>query len=351
MLKHNISCDVVGVMSGTSLDGLDLALCKLTKKNHWTFKIKKSKTIVYSSYWKNKLSNLHKKKKAEIKKTDLEFGNYIGHKIIEFIGNNKADLIASHGHTIFHNPEKKMTLQIGNGKKISEITKITTVSDFRLLDISLNGQGAPLVPVGDLLLFQQYKYCLNLGGFANISIKNKNDIIAYDVCPANIILNMIAEKIHLKYDHNGNLAKSGRLIHQLFYDLKFLEFHNKKAPKSLSREWLENKFLPVFNLYLNNPIKDLLHTICEYIAFQISLNIENGSVLITGGGALNKHLIERIKHYCTANIIIPSKEIINFKEALIFGLLGILRFRNEINTLKSVTGANKNSSGGIIHKV
>lgn len=348
-MKYIPEYKVLGMMSGTSLDGLDLAICRFKKTTYWEFKIEETNTINYPIYWKNKLEKLHLKNIEEIKYFDELFGTYIGRCANNFIKNQSIDYISSHGHTIFHQPEKKFTLQIGNGEEIKKITKITTINNFREIDVSLNGQGAPLVPIGDLYLFPKYKYCLNLGGFANISIKNNNSIIAFDICPVNIILNYVAKKINLEYDNNGEIARNGKIIPSLLKTLNNLSYYRKSSPKSLSREWLEKTIIPFIDNYSN--IQNILNTLCEHIAWQIGHLLKNKKTLITGGGAFNKYLIERIKYYSKSNIIIPSSNLIQFKEALIFSFLGVLRIRNEINCLKSVTGAKEDSCSGIIHSI
>ena len=341
---------IIGVMSGTSLDGLDIVKCHFIKSKNWDYTIEKGITIKYSNFWKKTLSNLHLKGEKEIKKINIEYGSFIGNEINKFISNNnsKIDLIASHGHTIFHEPEKKLTLQIGDGQTISNISKYTTVSNFRALDVSLNGQGAPLVPIGDLHLFSKYKYCLNIGGFANISIKKNNSIIAYDICPANIILNHISNKIDLDFDTDGKISASGKIDSQFLKKLNQISFYKKTHPKSLSREWLEKNILSLDEINNKKP-KNLLATFCEHIGYQIGNELKEKSVYVTGGGAHNKFLISRIKNYSKSKIIIPNKLNIDYKEAMIFGFLGILKIRNENNCLRDVTGAAKDSCGGVIH--
>jgi anhydro-N-acetylmuramic acid kinase len=233
---------VIGVMSGTSLDGLDIIKCTFHKGHDWSFKIEKGITNKYSENWLELLKNSHEKKPKELQTNDNLYGDYIGKQVEKFIKKNNfnVDLIASHGHTIFHQPENKTTLQIGNGQNIANITNTTTISDFRSLDVKLNGQGAPLVPIGDLKLFQTYKYCLNLGGFANISIQKNNKIIAYDICPANIILNYFSKYLGKDYDKNGLLGQKGICNNKLLKKLNKLSYYKIENPKSLSREWLEN---------------------------------------------------------------------------------------------------------------
>ena len=334
-------------MSGTSLDGVDLAICSFTKNKNWHYKIERSTTIKYSRYWLETLSNLHKKPEKIINEIDLKYGDLLSKLCNKFLKNEKIDYISSHGHTIFHQPENNFTLQIGNGNVISKNTKKITISNFRNLDVSLKGQGAPLVPVGDKLLFRKYKYCVNLGGFANVSIKKNNEIIAFDICPVNIILNYFSNLKGRAYDLNGCMAQKGNLAPDLLKKLNSLQFYSKKYPKSLSREWVEKNIMPL----IKNDIKieDVLHTLCEHIGIQIGKLLNDKEALFTGGGVFNSYLLSRIKFYSKSKIIIPDKRTIEFKEALIFAFLGVLRARGEVNCLQSVTGAIKDNCSGEIN--
>mgnify|MGYP006147857247 CR=1 FL=1 len=347
-MTEKIKYTVLGIMSGTSLDGIDLAVCSFIKNQQWEYKIEKSETLKYPIGWKSKLSTTHTKNKSTVEKTDIQFGQYIGQTINTFLNNEKIDFIASHGHTIFHQPENNFTLQIGCGKTISKITKITTINNFRSLDVSLNGQGAPLVSIGDLLLFPDYKYCINLGGFANISIKKNEEIIAFDICPVNIVLNNICKELGIEYDSNGNISREGKIIPTLLQQLNQLDFYIKKAPKSLGREWVEENVFPILK---NNNSQDLLCTFCEHVAIQIAKFLTDESALFTGGGVFNSFLMERIRFHSEAEIHVPSKELIEFKESLIFAFLGVLRVRGEVNCLQSVTGADRDNCGGFIHEI
>lgn len=346
-MNMNIKYHVLGVMSGTSLDGVDLAICTFTKDTKWRFKIQKSKTVKYSKYWLKILGSLHTKNDAFIKAIDIKYGEFLANTINKFLGNEKVDFISSHGHTIFHQPEKNYTLQIGNGETIANITKIKTINNFRNLDISLHGQGAPLVPIGDLYLFLDHKYCINLGGFANISIKNKDTVTAFDICPSNIVLNQFSKLLGFKFDRDGEIARRGKLIPQLLKRLNDLGFYKKHPPKSLSREWVEEFINPL--VLKEYKAEDMLHTFCEHISIQISRSLKNESAYFTGGGTLNSYLMSRISFYSSSKIFIPNRKIVNFKEALIFAFLGVLRLRNEVNCLQSVTGAKKDNCGGEIN--
>ena len=346
-MNDNISYRVLGLMSGTSLDGVDLAICSFTKNKNWHYKIEKSTTIKYSKYWLETLSNLHKKPEKIINEIDLKYGDLLSKLCNKFLKNEKIDYISSHGHTIFHQPENNFTLQIGNGNVISKNTKKITINNFRNLDVSLKGQGAPLVPVGDKLLFRKYKYCVNLGGFANVSIKKNNKIIAFDICPVNIILNYFSNLKGRAYDLNGCMAQKGNLVPDLLKKLNSLQFYSKKYPKSLSREWVEKNIMPL----IKNDIKieDVLHTLCEHIGIQIGKLLNDKEALFTGGGVFNSYLLSRIKFYSKSKIIIPDKRTIEFKEALVFAFLGVLRARGEVNCLQSVTGAIKDNCSGEIN--
>ena len=346
---------VIGIMSGTSLDGLDIAFCRFKlEKGKWSYKINCAKTVKYTSDFKKLLSRKTKVGSLKLLSADKQFGNFIAKEANKFIRKNKLkpDFISSHGHTIFHQPEKGLTFQIGSGRVIADKTGFPVVCDFRTLDVALGGQGAPLVPIGDKLLFSEYEACLNFGGFANISFEKNNKRIAFDICPVNIVLNHFAKKLGKEYDKNGMLSSKGNLNTELLKNLNSLEFYSRKAPKSLGKEWVNQFFNPILN---GNP-KNILRTVCEHISTQVSETINTSldnkkkKVLVTGGGAYNNFLIELIKEKSNAQIIIPDKNTIEFKEALIFGFLGVLRLRGEINTLCSVTGASKDSSGGVIYQ-
>lgn len=343
---------VIGVMSGTSLDGLDLLAVEFNKNNSWQFSIKTGATISYSEKWLRLLNSAQSFSALEITKLNIDYGRFIGEQVNAFARKNSfsADLISSHGHTVFHQPENGFTLQIGSGEQIAALTQTTTVCDFRTLDVALGGQGAPLVPVGDELLFPDYDYCLNLGGFSNISFRKKNKRLAFDICPVNIVLNQLAQKQNRAFDKNGELGKSGQVFNPLLNELNELGFYKQDAPKSLGREWVEQVFLPVLDNY-SIAETDKIRTVYEHIAIQISKVGKTGKMLITGGGAFNGFLIERIKQHSKVQIEIPEKQLVEFKEALIFAFLGVLKISGQINTLASVTGASRDSSSGVVFQV
>lgn len=341
----------IGVMSGTSLDGVDLVYVKFEKDNYNDFEILHAITIPYTLEWKQLLQNAIHSPEKKLDDLDLVYGKYLGEIINNFIFNfkiKKIDFIASHGHTILHQPEKGITLQIGDGQTIAKITQQKVVCDFRTQDVQLGGQGAPLVPIGDELLFSKYDYCLNLGGFANISYKQDDKRIAFDICPVNIVLNKYAQQLGFEYDDKGKIASKGTFLMQLEADLRLLDFYKEKPPKSLGLEWVQKEIFPRLEASKRKP-QDLLRTFTDHIAWAIAKVIpKNAKVLVTGGGAFNEYLISKIKQHKKTALIVPSDEIINFKEALIFAFLGLLRIGNQINCLKSVTGAEKDHSSGKI---
>ena len=347
-MKNEQKYRVIGLMSGTSLDGVDIAYVEFEQNEKWQFNLGICDTIPYDEKWRVELSNLYKQSEKEIKQADIKYGLYLGDLALKFIQINKlqVDFICSHGHTIFHKPENKYTLQIGNGQSIANKSQKTVICDFRSLDISLGGQGAPLVPIGDQLLFEEYDYCLNLGGFSNVSYQINGIRKAYDICPVNIVLNYLTQQQGQPFDKNGAIAQTGYLIDSLFAQLNQLTYYKEKGPKSLGKEWVEQYIKPLLKQYSNIP--DLLNTFTEHAAFQMGKNLQNGSCLTTGGGTFNNFLIERLKHYSKTNLIIPNKKIIEYKEALIFAFLGVLRLRNEMNCLSSVTGAKSDCSAGVI---
>ena len=345
------NCFVIGVMSGTSLDGIDFVYVKFDRSKLEDFKILYSKTVSYSYEWKKKLQKAISFSDLELKELDVDYGILLGEKITDFINEFKItdiDFIASHGHTILHQPDKGITLQIGDGQIISNIIKQKVVCDFRSQDVAFGGQGAPLVPIGDKLLFSNYDACLNLGGFANVSFEEKGGRIAFDICPVNIVMNYYAEKLGFNYDDKGKIASIGKVNESLLLELNSLLFYKQNPPKSLGLEWVKKEVFPLINKYHIDE-KDVLRTFVEHIAFQLANNIDNNvKVLVTGGGAFNEFLISRIMFFSKAEIIIPSKEIVEFKEALVFAFLGLLRVDNQVNCLKSVTGAKKDHSSGVI---
>ncbi len=344
---------VIGVMSGTSLDGVDFCYAYFEFSNSWDFKILKSETIPYSKDWINRLTTAIDLDSDAIVSLNEDYTNHLGSMINHFIEDNGLtliDTVCSHGHTIFHKPEDQYTFQIGNLRKLAGIINQKVVCDFRIQDVAFGGQGAPLVPIGDKLLFHDFDFCLNLGGFANASFEVNNERIAFDICPVNIVLNHYVKPLGLDFDNNGELSSTGVINEKLLTRLNALEFYKKVHPKSLGLEWVKSDIFPLID-FINLETKDILKTFVEHIAIQIAQEINRLGVvklLFSGGGVYNLFLIERIAHYSKSEITIPSKEIIEYKEALIFGFLGILKLRNEVNCLSSVTGAKFNHSSGEI---
>lgn len=352
MLKN--SYNVIGVMSGTSLDGIDLAHITFTHNKKWEFTIHNAETVKYSDQWLRKLKTLVSLPISELKALDGDYTTYLSKIIKQFIAKHhitSLDAVCSHGHTALHQPEKGLTYQIGNLSKMASIINQKVVCDFRVEDVELRGQGAPLVPIGDRLLFSEYDFCLNLGGFANISSEIDNERIAYDICPVNIVLNHYVSQLGLDYDDKGMMASSGTIHEGLLNDLNSLEFYQKKHPKSLGLEWVKSEILSLVDSY-NLQVNDILRTFVEHISIQITNEInkkDSVSVLITGGGVYNDFLIKSIKEKTINEIVIPNQSIVEFKEALIFGFLGVLKLRDEVNCLSSVTGAIKDHSSGKIY--
>ena len=346
------SINIIGLMSGTSVDGLDICYVSFDNNDPSKYEIIDCETIDYDDNLKTKLKNVIEMDNDQIKQIDKEFGEFIGLNVLKFIKKNtlyKADLISSHGHTVFHEPKFNKTLQIGNGEIINKVTKIKTVNNFREQDIQLGGQGAPLVPIGDKLLFDDYKYCLNLGGFTNISVKDSRTIFAYDICPLNTVLNHYANKLGYECDLGGKLSKKGVINIDLFNELNDLDYYKKSYPKSLGLEFVIENIFPITEKYKIKEV-DILATYIEHASFQIKRNIDNGSkVLLTGGGTFNNNLIKTLNHDSKINFIVPDKTIINYKESLIFALLGYLKINGKVNCLRSVTGASNDHSSGDIY--
>ena len=343
--------NVLGVMSGTSLDGIDIAHVTLVRKDRWSFQIHTAETFPYSAAMKQKLKDAIHDDNTSISSLHKEYTNYLAENINLFITkNNIANLIAvcSHGHTIFHEPDKGLTLQIGNLPELANLINNRIVCDFRVQDVALKGQGAPLVPIGDQLLFSNYDYCLNLGGFANLSFSSNHKRMAYDICPVNVVLNHYALKLGKEYDTGGAFAKAGTVKTSILKKLNSLDFYHLKAPKSLGIEWVNENIFKILDTISDS--HDIIATFTEHVAIQISNQIKpNASLFITGGGAFNTYLIERIKEFTDARLLIPDDIIVENKEALIFAFLGVLKLRNENNCLASVTGALHDHSSGKIY--
>jgi anhydro-N-acetylmuramic acid kinase len=352
-MKNNFK--VIGLMSGTSLDGLDIAFCEFGKnKGKWEYKLVHAVVKKYPKLWINKLGNAANLSSAELISLDAEFGRYLGKVTQGFITDNKltVDFIASHGHTVFHQPHRGFTYQIGNGNAIHALTGLPVIFDFRTLDVMLGGQGAPLVPAGDKLLFYDIDMCLNLGGIANLSADVGNERKAFDICFCNMSLNHLMGTIDKSYDQRGELSSQGEVNEKLLSELKKLYTGIRKKRPSLGREFFEQRVAPLLG---NKKIslKDKLATCVESSAMEISYAAKtmNGkSMLCTGGGTFNSFLISRILHHAgdSFSMIIPDDEVVKFKEALVFAFLGVLRTTGENNCFRSVTGASQDSSAGVM---
>ncbi len=340
-------------MSGTSLDGVDMALCRFNFNEKWRYTICDWSTIEYSQELLDRLKSAFSSTGEELARLHSDLGRFFGKKARVFLQqiDKTADIIASHGHTIFHKPEAGYTFQIGNGAEIAVNAGITTVCDFRTSDVARGGQGAPLVPIGDRLLFGEYGACLNLGGFANISYDNeKGERIAYDICPVNFVLNRLSERMGVKFDWNGDIARAGNVDSGLLKVLNDNPYFKKNAPKSLGQEWVEENVFGYLKPEFNTA--DLLRTYCEHVAIQLSdsfKEITGNDILVTGGGVLNSFLMELVREKTDCTIVIPELETVEMKEALIFAFLGVLRFCGEVNSLTSVTGASRDSINGAIY--
>lgn len=346
---------ILGLMSGTSLDGLDLCLALFDRdeRRRWTFDILAAETIPYDSAWAQKLQQAHTLGAFDFVALHKEYGAFLGSRAAHFLRskNLRADYVASHGHTIFHQPQRGVSFQLGDGAALAAAAGISAISDFRSLDVALGGQGAPLVPAGDRLLFAEYGQCLNLGGFANISFEQGGQRVAFDVCPCNVVLNALSRSLGKPYDENGDLAAQGAVNAALLDDLNALHFYAQRGAKSLGREWVEQVFSPKMAAH-SLSAHDRLRTACEHIAMQVARCAHGGgAMLATGGGVLNAFLMQRIAERAACSVIVPGVQLVCFKEALIFAFLGALYLTDEVNTLASATGAGRSSTGGCLVKV
>ncbi|MGV9011890.1 MAG: anhydro-N-acetylmuramic acid kinase [Flavobacteriales bacterium] len=342
---------IVGVMSGSSLDGIDLALCSFKAEDgHWAFTLEKAATVPYSTALRDRLLHATQASAVELTRLHRDIGTAIGNACDDLLQGSSADAIASHGHTLFHQPDEGLTFQAGSGAHIAAITGLPTVCDFRTMDVALGGQGAPLVPLGEQVLFPGQKAFLNLGGIANIALHGGEKPIGYDVCPCNQVLDGLAQEAGSAFDTNGDLARTGTVDTALLARLDALPFYTSPPPRSLGREWFEDNIKPL--LAATIPLADRMRTGVEHIAGLVAKELDASgaeTVLVTGGGAHNGFLVERIAALSTVRPELPSKELIDYKEAVIFAVLGLLRLRGEHNTLASVTGAARGSIGGAVY--
>jgi anhydro-N-acetylmuramic acid kinase len=353
------SYHVIGLMSGTSLDGLDIAYCHFhLKDNQWHFLLEKSESIDYTPEFRHRLKNSVNLSSLELLLLNNEFGRYTGKLVRTFVDEHelKVDFVASHGHTVFHQIDKGLTYQIGAGQELANHATLRVICDFRTLDVSLGGHGAPLVPIGDELLFPDFDFCLNLGGISNASFRHDGVRIAFDIAPANMLLSHILIPTGMAFDNRGQLARTGQLNEALFKELNSLSFYQEPHPKSLGYEWFCEQVVPLIDRSAAS-IEDKLFTAIHHMAFQISESLKHyarpGALLMaTGGGAKNHFLTEVLQQYFETRIQleVPDESIVDFKEAIVFGLMGVLRERGEVNCLHSVTGASHDNSGGVIYE-
>ncbi|MBK6937670.1 MAG: anhydro-N-acetylmuramic acid kinase [Chitinophagaceae bacterium] len=354
----------IGLMSGSSLDGLDIAFVEFQEQGgKWTYEIKAADCLPYEEGWAERLKNAIHLSALDYQLLHTSYGHYLGKKVNEFIDAKKlhyqVGLVSSHGHTTFHLPQQGMTGQIGDGAAIAAETGLPVVSDLRAVDVAFGGQGAPIVPIGEKLLMPEYDYFLNIGGIANISV-NREDYVAFDVCPANRVLNMLANEAGKAFDEGGAMAAGGQLNTELLDKLNALDYYAKPWPKSLANDFGTDVVYPLIKS-AGCTVADALHTFSEHVAIQVSNSVKalrferratsNGQLLITGGGALNTHLVNRIAAQVAAHhidVVVPEAALVNYKEAIIMAFIGVLRWRQEKNVLASVTGARRDSVGGAL---
>jgi len=353
--------NVIGLMSGSSLDGLDIACVKLEEvRGKWNFEILHANCIPFTEEWAAALRDAAGLNAIEYLKLDTKFGRLMGTYVNSFIAQHelehKVHFIASHGHTVFHEPHNLITAQLGNGAAIAAVTGLPVINDLRAVDVALGGQGAPIVPIGDKLLFADYDYLLNIGGISNISIKRGDSYIAFDVCPANQVLNRLAAREGLEMDKDGTMAAGGTVLPALLAALSANEFYTKAPPRSLSNSAALSLADAVISATGHNTA-DLLATATAHIADEVERAVRQyahgapGKMLVTGGGALNKALVALISEKLSSlgiEVVVPAADIVQYKEALVMALLGVLRWREEVNVLASVSGAERDSVGGAL---
>lgn len=348
----------LGLMSGTSLDGLDVAAVEFTRhRDRWSFELLGAETRPYSPEWADRLAGAATLNAWDFSLLNAEYGRWLGRQAADFLEQSgltgRVELICSHGHTVFHEPQRGFTRQIGSGAALAAGAGLPVVCDLRAADVALGGQGAPIVPIGERHLFPDHALFLNIGGIANISAHRDGAVTAYDVCPGNTPLNRLAGEAGFHFDEGGRLARSGVLLPDLFAQLERFPFYDLPAPRSLHTDVIAREFLPVVERYVARPA-DKLHTVTEHLAMVLGRHLNDlagtaKSVLVTGGGAFNTYLMERLAHFSEVAVEVPDKAVVEFKEAMVMAFFGVLRLRGEVNSLASVTGAHRDSCGGAIY--
>lgn len=357
---------VLGLLSGSSLDGADLAVCSfsvdpLTPTKLLSWNIHLARTIPYPQEWITRFKNLPGASARDLVLADTELGHYYGVLINQLLKEHSitVDLISSHGHTIFHFPELKTTTQIGDGAAIVSETGIDTVTQLRSVDVAFAGEGAPLAPLGDRYLYPGYTYYLNLGGIANVTAYQDEKIIAFDICPCNQIFNALAETIGQDFDRDGAIAASGNLNHPLLARLQDDDYLIKPYPKSLDNTWSQEHQVKQA-IQWDARLEDKMNTAVEFVALEIAKacrqltqpesSTERPTLFCTGGGALNAHLISRIAFHCPEiELVLPSRKIIEFKEVSFIALAGLFRCLRVPNLYASVTGAPSDTINGALY--
>lgn len=351
---------VIGLMSGSSLDGLDICFAELQHEGgKWGAVIKQAECVPYDDVWAQKLQAAINLPALDYALLHTAYGHWLGKAVNDFVAKHSLDyqvqFIGSHGHTTFHRPDALMTAQVGDGAAIAAETGLPVVSDLRALDVALGGQGAPIVPIGESLLFSDYSIFLNLGGIANISFKTENGFIAYDVCPANRVMNITAAKAGKEYDAGGAMAALGKINEVLLQQLNALDYYAQPYPKSLANDFGVSTVYPLIES-AKLSFYDEARTMVAHIVHQLKIavagqNIREQKMLVTGGGAFNTFLVAELNNALSEyniEVVVPDAQIVQYKEALIMGLMAVLRWRQEYNVLPTVTGASRASIGGAL---
>ncbi len=351
----------IGLMSGSSLDGLDLVFAEfLHQGGAWSFEIKAAECLPYTPEWSERLRNATALSAGDYARLHADYGHFLGQSVNAFMEQHQllyqVGLVASHGHTTFHDPARGFTAQLGDGAAIAAETGLPVVSDLRNLDVAFGGQGAPIVPMGEKLLLGTSALFLNIGGIANLSVSGQA-YHAYDVCPANRVLNLLANAVGKEFDEGGALAASGSVSSSLLDELNALPYYSQPYPKSLANEFGTDTIIPLIGKYCL-PTNDALRTYVEHIAIQVAKAVSahpsghaDRQLLVTGGGALNTFMVDRLnEHLRTSGVtaLVPDTSLVQYKEALIMAFLGVLRWRQENTVLASVTGASRDSIGGAV---
>ncbi len=347
---------LLGIMTGSSKDGMDLSLCGFSGLDNLHWEVIQHWSIPYNNQVLELVELNPSDSLTSVLTKQVGFTKWIANAVNKLETKVKIDAIALHGHTVTHLPDQGFTFQMGSGASLYALTGIPVIADFRQQDIALGGEGTPMAPLADLVLFRDYDLFLNLGGIANVSCRKNDEITGYDIAPCNQVFDFFAKQLGSSYDKDGSWAAEGVLDQDLYNMLGGDPYFSQSAPKSLDNSYIKESFIPKM---VNTKItpKDALHTFAHFLAKRIAHELSDAKtiktkVLATGGGIRNtffKNLLDNQLAKLQMELVLPSDDIVEFKESILMALLAYYRLNNHENLLAKVTGASRDSIGGALY--